>query len=216
MTEEIYCKCGCGVLIPNKAYRANGKLYQRSYVVGHNPNGLKGTPLSAERRKKISESSLGKPGTRKGAITSKETKEKIRASNLGQKRTKEARLNMRLAHLGKPAPNKGKKLPQRSGANHHNWKGGISPECNKIRTSLEGKIWERAVFDKCGCKCILCGKFARSAHHIMNFSAYPELRFDTDNGTAFCRGCHKQFHLVYGKRNNSQQQVDEFLKQGVA
>ena len=211
MKENIYCKCGCGKAIVNKPHH---KYRMPKYITGHNPNGCKGIPLSVEHRKKISESNFGKPGTRKGAIASEETKEKMRLANLGQKRTKEARLNMRLAHLGVPHPNRGKSFPQRSGPNNPNWKGGVSPEHIKIRTSLEGKVWERAVFDKCERKCILCGKFARSAHHIMNFSAYPELRFDTDNGTAFCRECHKQFHLVYGKRNNSQQQVDEFLKQG--
>jgi hypothetical protein len=63
---------------------------------------------------------------------------------------------MKISHLG-PNPehskkmkgkipyNKGKKS-KLSGDKHWNWKGGISPEREKIRGSLELKLWKRAVF----------------------------------------------------------------------
>ena len=32
------------------------------------------------------------------------------------------------------------------------------------------------------------------------------------NGIAFCRPCHKMFHIKYGFRNNNREQLLEFLK----
>jgi len=100
------------------------------------------------------------------------------------------------------------------GEKHGNWKGGITPINNKIRGSLEYKLWQDSVLNKnCNC-CQKCGEDRINklvAHHILNFSEYPELRFAIDNGITLCRKCHNWFHRKYSKKNNNKNQINEFL-----
>lgn len=205
------CACGCGQQVDAKEYSANGKRYIRKFICGHNFKIHRCHTLTEEHKRKIGEAHKGKPGTMLGRHHREESKEKSRQSNLGQKRSDESRNKMRLAHLGKPAPNKGKKLPQRSGSNHHNWKDGASPERNKIRGSLEYKVWSRAVLEKSHFKCVRCERPASASHHIRNFAKHPDLRFKEDNGAALCRECHEIFHWQFGKSANDEKQFARFL-----
>ena len=106
------------------------------------------------------------------------------------------------------------KRPNASGAKNHNWKGGVSTENEKVRGSLEYKLWQDSVKNRDGNCCQKCGEMRVSkimAHHILNFSNYKELRLAINNGITFCRKCHKEFHLKYGFKNNNQEQLIEFL-----
>jgi len=99
------------------------------------------------------------------------------------------------------------------GENHHNWKGGISKESDKIRHSTEGNLWRWSVFGRDNFACrkrgIKGGKLV--AHHIQNFAQYPELRFAIDNGITLSKKAHGDFHKIYGKKNNTKEQLEEFL-----
>jgi len=154
----------------------------------------------------------------------KETIEKIRRKKIGklihtEKWKQELKEKMKGNNFGfqkgKPSVFKGKKRENLSGTFHWNWQGGISPERNKIRRSLEYKLWQDSVFSRDGHICQKCGENRISklvAHHIQNFSQHPELRFAIDNGITFCRKkCHKEFHRKYGKKNNTREQLEEFL-----
>ena len=57
------------------------------------------------------------------------------------------------------------------------------------------------VFERDNFKCQVCGKVGGelNAHHIKEFSEYPELRFEVDNGITLCVNCHKKIH---GKKVN--------------
>ena len=94
------------------------------------------------------------------------------------------------------------------------WKGGITPEFNKIRSSIEYKSWVQAVFARDGYTCQKTGvKGGRLvAHHIKNFSKYKELRIDIDNGITLSVESHEEFHKIYGKKNNNFEQLIEYLK----
>ncbi len=93
------------------------------------------------------------------------------------------------------------------------WKGGISPENNKIRGNLKYQIWVKLVFKRDNYTCKKTSQYGGklTAHHIKNFAQYPELRFDINNGITLSFESHKEFHNIYGKRNNTQEQLIEFL-----
>ena len=50
------------------------------------------------------------------------------------------------------------------------------------------------------------------AHHINNFSDFPELRTSIENGITLSNKAHIEFHKKYGKKNNTEKQLLEFLK----
>lgn len=97
---------------------------------------------------------------------------------------------------------------------HWNWQGGITPINNKIRGSLEYKLWQDSVFSRDNYRCKNCNEYRIKqlvAHHILNFSNHVELRLAIDNGVTLCRLCHKEFHKKYSKKNNSLEQLTQFL-----
>ncbi len=90
-----------------------------------------------------------------------------------------------------------RKTTLNKGENHWNWKGGITEENHKIRTSSDYKDWRMKVFQRDRFSCVECGyrsKVERDivADHIQPFSLFPELRFDVNNGRTLCRPCDKK------------------------
>src|SRR3990167_6548523 len=152
--------------------------------------------------------------------------ENLRRSHIGQKghwagkkRSSEDIAKMRKAHLGKIRPieerkkisDTMKKIVLR-GKDSPYWNGGNNSEDHKIRMSFEYRLWRESVFKRDGWICQKCriqgGKII--AHHIQNFSKVKELRTSIENGITFCQNCHKEFHRIYGNRNNNQEQIKEF------
>lgn len=179
-----------------------------------NPKALKpflGKHHSQEATEKNRKAHLGKPSWNKGKtdIYSEQTKAIMSSKKIGSVPWNKETMGIM------PIPwNKGKKLPQFSGVNNHSWKGGITPIHNKIRGSVEYKLWERSVKERDKHLCQKCGEKRVKylmAHHILNFSSHVELRTAIDNGITFCRPCHKLFHKIYTVRNNSRKQLLEFL-----
>lgn len=97
------------------------------------------------------------------------------------------------------------------------WKGGA--EVSRVeRATYEYRQWRSAVFARDSYSCKKCG--ARNgngiavelhAHHIKNWKDNKEARFDVGNGVTLCDTCHMDFHNRYGKRNNTQAQLESFL-----
>ena len=164
-----------------------------------------GKKFSIEHRLKIS-------NAHKGKKLSEEQKNKLRLSNAGIKnkgksyediygivKAKQLKEKLRLSHIGQKGFFKGKKRPEISNENHYCWKGGITPVNEKIRKSLEYRIWRTAVFERDDYTCIWCGLKSGNgkavtlhADHIKPFADYPELRFAIDNGRTLCVECHKK------------------------
>lgn len=178
----------------------------------------RGRHISEEQKKKISDKLKGKK-------LSEEHIERISKSKLGHSVSIEARKNMSRAQ--KKNPNRywlGRKNPYAAGAikkinkiykreKHWNWRGGITPENNKIRSSIELRLWRESIFARDGWTCqkynTMGGKLI--AHHIQNFSQYPELRLAINNGITLSEKAHREFHRKYGIKNNTKEQLQEFL-----
>ena len=81
----------------------------------------------------------------------------------------------------------------RKGKTPWNYKGGISSENVKIRTSPEYKKWRLEVFKRDWYRCFDCGKTSPQleADHIYSFANYPRLRMVLENGITLCALCHK-------------------------
>ena len=119
-------------------------------------------------------------------------------------------------------PNSGSFTTERtSGPNSNNWKGGISGENSRIRSSKEYAEWRKAVFQRDRFTCIICGHRSKydyrkgekcdiRADHIKPFCKFPELRFDVDNGRTLCLPCD----LKHGW-NNLRDAGDEYQHQNI-
>lgn len=97
------------------------------------------------------------------------------------------------------------------------WKGGkiITP---RNRQNYDYKLWRTAVFERDDYTCQKCGRKSQAGsplviigHHILNWLTHESLRYDVDNGITFCEDCHRAFHRLYGFRDNTQEQIDEFI-----
>jgi len=96
------------------------------------------------------------------------------------------------------------------------WKGDKMkdyPESVRIRKSSEYKLWRKSVFERDN---FTCQKYGVSggllrAHHINNFADFPEIRLAIDNGITLSKIAHDEFHKIYGKHNNTLEQLKEFL-----
>lgn len=64
------------------------------------------------------------------------------------------------------------------------------------RDSRDLKRWRKAVYDRDNYTCQHCGKSGvlLNAHHIKSYAAYPESRFDVNNGISLCIPCHEKVH----------------------
>lgn len=190
-----------------------------------------GKYLSKKTKKKISEANMGKhrywlgknfskehriklSKSFKGHIVSEDTKKKISLAKKGRKFTEHHKRKLREAKLGEKNPNFGKR-----GEGITNWKNGNTSENKKIRRGRKFREWRELVFKKDNYTCQKYGfkngkgkTIIFHPHHIQNFAEYPELRFAIDNGITLSKKAHDEFHKIYGKRNNTREQLIEFLK----
>jgi hypothetical protein len=134
----------------------------------------------------------------------------------GKKHSEKSRKSMSLSHTGlKRSAETKKKIGDASrGEKNFNWKGGITSESQKIRHSVEIRLWRESVFARDGWKCQRCGDNKGGnlvGHHILNFAERIDLRTAIDNGITLCSRCHNKFHKKYTQFNNTQVQIDEFI-----
>lgn len=106
------------------------------------------------------------------------------------------------------------------GENSPVWKGDLATTVRDGRELPEYRDWRKAVFDRDLYTCQCCGarngygKYIRlESHHIKNWKDNPEYRYDVDNGITLCMNCHLLFHSKYGKNNNNENQLIEFMEE---
>lgn len=154
---------------------------------------LTGKKLSKKHRKNVSEGHKGlKYPNRKKPILSKEHKDKIKKNHSkywkGKKRSKEDIEKFRKSHLGKPNPNKGKKMPQWSRENHPNWKGGISFEPYTVDWT---ETLKRSIRERDNYICQKCSQYGNVVHHIN----YDKKNCNPNNLITLCRSCNAKVNF---------------------
>jgi hypothetical protein len=96
--------------------------------------------------------------------------------------------------LGKPSSRKGKKMLDKRGINHPNWKGGKGGERHMAMGQIEYILWRTAVLVRDNYTCQMClkrGSQDIEVDHIKPWALYPELRYAIDNGRTLCVPCHR-------------------------
>lgn len=154
----------------------------------------------------------GQVSPRKGVVVSELSKEKMRLARLGKvpwnkgkKMSLEAIKKLSEAQKGCKKPprtleHRRKLSEAQKGERSHRWKGGLVNENDKLRNSLEYKLWRESVLERDNHICIWCGsKDKLEADHIKPFAYFPELRFAIDNGRTLCNPCHKSTNTYGGK-----------------
>jgi len=195
---------------------------------------VKRSPCSEATKKKIS-------NTLRGHLVSKETREKIGIKNKGMiswnKGTKGVmKANHTSFKKGDIAPetafkkglipwNKGTKYPlercqkmsdavmeekhwrwiaDRSKVKRHDSRG------NTRDVRFKREVWKRDNF-QCKINSATCnGRIV--SHHILPWKDYADLRYSMSNCITLCQDHHRKFHHEYGNRNNTPEQLENFLE----
>lgn len=86
------------------------------------------------------------------------------------------------------------------GEKRWNWKGGVTPDNVRLRTSLDMKLARECCFERDNYTCRSCGKRGGklNAHHIWPFQRFPDWKFEVWNLVTLCRHCHDAFHKAAG------------------
>lgn len=82
----------------------------------------------------------------------------------------------------------------RTGARNPNWRGGTSPERQRLYAGSAWRQLRRIVIARDEV-CVSCGSStSRHLHHVKPWATYPDLRFDPENVVLLCRPCHHDIH----------------------
>lgn len=175
-------------------------------------DGLKGIPKSEEHRKKLSESHLGMHPSENAKEKMSNSKKGESNSFYGKKHSTSTKEKMSLKHKGVfvSIETRIKISFAEKGEKHHNWKGGITPTTQRIRTCTRYVEWRDAVFARDNYTCKITGQHGGNleAHHTVPFAtlmkAYKiktledaeacDALWCIDNGITLSKKVHKELH----------------------
>ena len=166
-----------------------------------------GHEVSEETRRKISVAQKGRkiPQSQRdnmskakmGHSVSEETRNKLSEAN---RRSKPEGFGKKISEglKGRKLSDEHKEGLSRAfrGENNPNWKGGVSSENHKLRTSKRWSQWRERVFERDNWTCQDCGERGCTLHphHILPLADHPEFAYDVDNGITLCVPCHRGRH----------------------
>jgi len=107
-------------------------------------------------------------------------------------------------------------LVSMSGENSQNYNPNLTDEERLSRRyqlcGVNAKKWSKQTMERDNYTCQICNQHGGklNAHHLNGWNAFPEQRFDLDNGVTLCTDCHKEFHSEYGYGDNTREQFDEY------
>ena len=150
--------------------------------------GKKRKKFTEQHRKKLSETHKGKKASREARLKmSKRMKEnnpmtKIRTNKCSFKKGHQINKGRPSKHGFKP------------GDKHPRWNPDRANQRDRGRKRYIE--WRSLVYQRDNWACQDCGKVGKNlnAHHIKEFSKFPKLRFDVNNGITLCEDCHKKVH----------------------
>lgn len=110
--------------------------------------------------------------------------------------------------------NKANKTSFKKGLIPWNKDKGVILDRNEIeRHREEYKLWRKSCYERDNYTCQKTGVSGGRlvVHHLNNFAEFPELRTAIDNGITLSDQSHREFHKLYGRKNNTKKQIDEFV-----
>jgi hypothetical protein len=188
---------------------------------------IRGYHHSEETKRKMSSAKIGEKHPMFGKHHFIETKQKVSKKLKGIIRSKETREKMSSAKskskhplFGKHRSDKTKEKIRKgregkyNGINNPNWKGGGLNGDEMARRTTNYHYWRMACLlrDKFTCQKTGVSGGKLNIHHINNFRDFPEFRLAIDNGITLSEKAHKEFHHIYGNKNNTREQLEEFFK----
>ena len=161
---------------------------------------------SDEHKRKISEYN-------KTRVFTKETRDKIGLSSRGRVPFNKGKKGLQVAwNKGIPHTEEAKKKMSATKLINRNKKGVVVD--HKKRQSIEYVHWRKECLlrDNFTCQKTRISGGLLNVHHINNFSEFPELMFNVDNGITLSQKAHIEFHKIYGKKHNTLEQILEFIE----
>ena len=180
--EPPLCACGCGT----PAHWVRGKYQWSKYAHGHY---RKNKPYKEERWLREQYEAMRRSAIEIAVECGVNQTTVIRAmEGFGIKRR-----DAREAHKGTQA-----------GSNNPAWKGGVTPERQRLCKTTEWKDLIKAIYKRDDYRCQRCqqgitgSKRDREpcAHHIKSWAEYPDLRREPTNLITLCRECHVWVHSL--------------------
>ena len=98
------------------------------------------------------------------------------------------------------------------------WRNDISDEERQLRIDRfrdkQVQKWRKGVFERDNYHCQICDstKSYFEAHHIFSWNSCKLLRHNTDNGIMLCKSHHYDFHRIFGRGNNTKEQLIIYLR----
>ena len=184
---------------------------------------LTGRKLSEQHKKKLSLAGMGRKMSERNRC---KLIKRLKGNkySLGKKRSEEYKRNFSIARTGLKHSDEAKrkmsesywKSNTRRGEKHYNWKGGITPLCDRIRRLSEYKKWRKLSFQRDNYTCVKCqqkGGTLNVDHYPKSFSdifyenkitSVEEAKkcadfWDIKNGRTLCLNCHKKTETYAGK-----------------
>ncbi len=174
------CACGCGMVAGYDARGRKRRYAALSHVLRHNHY------VAGEAR--------SKPGVQTSLLN----------PFFGRTHTPETRAVLsEKASVPKPWLRGDRNgMAGRTGSSNPNWRGGGSPERQRLYATSEGREFMRSVRRRDEFRCVECGSTRQlHVHHLRGWAEYPAGRLDPDNAVTLCRGCHIREHTKGGERH---------------
>ena len=112
-------------------------------------------------------------------------------------------------------------IKRNSGKNHWAHNPNLKDKDRIDRRNIHGyNDWVKGVYKRDNYTCQKCEKRKSGehkhiqihAHHIDGYAENGDIRTNINNGITFCSDCHYEFHRIYGKKNVTRLQLNEFLQ----